>query len=277
MDPVNHPDAADDPRRLLSELEQVARKRFGQHFLTDRGVVERIVRGARVAAGDRVVEVGPGLGILTRGLLAAGAELTAIELDRDLANWVRVTFPTVRLVEADAARVDWAATLPGSGWKMVANLPYNVGTTVVMDALRLPGTFTSVTVMLQLEVVQRLCAAPGDDAYGALSAEVAVRARPTFLTTVPPDRFHPPPKVQSAVVRLDLFEAPQVGESTPQHFDKVVRAAFGQRRKTLLNAVGSVFGRERAAEALAAAGIEPTLRAERLGSDQFRSLAAALR
>jgi 16S rRNA (adenine1518-N6/adenine1519-N6)-dimethyltransferase len=274
MDPVNI--APDDPRRLLAELEQVARKRFGQHFLTDRGVVDRIVRGARVAPGDPVVEVGPGLGILTRGLLAAGARVTAVEIDRDLANWIRASFQDVALIEADAARLDWAAALPGGGWKMVANLPYNVGTTVVMDALRATGTFASITVMLQLEVVQRLCAGVGDEAYGALSVEVAARARATFLTSVPPDRFHPPPKVTSAVVRLEPHDAPAVGSVRPADFDKVVRAAFGQRRKTLLNAVGSVYGRERAAEALRAAGIEPTLRAERLDLDGFRSLAAAL-
>jgi 16S rRNA (adenine1518-N6/adenine1519-N6)-dimethyltransferase len=267
----------DDPRPLLAELEQRARKRFGQHFLTDSGVVERIVRGARVGTGDRVVEVGPGLGILTRGLLAAGAKLTAVELDRDLAAYIRTTYPEVELVEADAARVHWASILPGDGWRMVANLPYNVGTTVVMDALRLPATFKSVTVMLQLEVVQRFCATSGDGVYGALSVEAAVRAKPTFLTTVPPDRFHPQPKVQSAVVRLDLYDTPQVGDSTPEHFDRVVRAAFGQRRKTLHNAVGSVFGRECAAEALVAAGIDPGLRAERLPLDGFRALAAALR
>jgi 16S rRNA (adenine1518-N6/adenine1519-N6)-dimethyltransferase len=273
MVPLN---PADDPRPLLAELEQRAKKRFGQHFLTDSGVVDRIVRGARVAPGDPVVEVGPGLGILTRGLLRAGAKVTAVELDRDLAGWFRTAFPDLTLIEGDAARVHWAAVLQGGGWRMVANLPYNVGTTVVMDALRLPGTFKSVTVMLQLEVVQRLCAGVGDDAFGALSVEVAVRAQPTFLTSVPPDRFHPPPKVQSAVVRLDLHDSPQVGTVTPEHFDRVVRAAFGQRRKTLLNAVGSVFGRERAAEALAAAGVDPRLRAERLSLDGFRSLAAAL-
>lgn len=265
-----------DPKSVLAELEQRARKRFGQHFLADRAVVDRIVRGARVAPGDAVVEVGPGLGILTRGLLAAGARLTAVELDRDLAAHIRATFPDVVLLEADAARVDWAAQLAGGGWKMVANLPYNVGTTVVMDALRLPGTFASVTVMLQLEVVQRLCAAVGDEAYGGLSVEVAARAKATFVTTVPPDRFHPPPKVQSAVVRLELLPQPDVGPVSPAFFDKVVRAGFGQRRKTLLNAVGSVFGREPAQQALGAAGIDPSLRAERLDPDGFRRLAAAL-
>lgn len=272
----SHPSPTDDPRAVLAALEQRARKRFGQHFLTDRAVVDRIVRGARVAPGDRVLEVGPGLGILTRGLLAAGASVTAVELDRDLAAWLREALPELTLLEGDAARMDWAATLPGPGWKMVANLPYNVGTGVVMDALRAPATFRSVTVMLQLEVVQRMCAGPGDDAYGALSVEVAARARATFVTLVPPDRFHPPPKVQSAVVRLDLLDAPQVGAVTPAAFDRVVRAAFGQRRKTLLNAVGSVYGRERAQRALGAAGIDPSLRAERLSLDGFRALAEAL-
>lgn len=265
-----------EPRAVLAELEQRAKKRFGQHFLTDRSVVDRVVRGARVAEGDRVIEVGPGLGILTRALLRAGAVVTAIELDRDLAAWLRGEVPEVRLVETDAARVAWGTMCEGSGWKMVSNLPYNVGTTVVMAALRCPATFTSVTVMLQREVVDRLCASAGDDAYGALSVEARVRAEPVFVMAVPASRFYPPPKVDSAVVRLELRPSPEVGAVTPQHFDKVVRAGFGQRRKTLLNALGSVFGRDRAAAALDAAGVDRTLRAERLDAAGFRALAEAL-
>ncbi|MCB9688488.1 MAG: ribosomal RNA small subunit methyltransferase A [Alphaproteobacteria bacterium] len=267
---------ATDPRALLASLEQTARKRFGQHFLVDRGVVDRIVRGSRVAAGDRVVEVGPGLGVLTRALLGVGAEVTAIELDRDLAAFLRRDLPDLALIETDAAKVRWAELCEGGGWKMVSNLPYNVGTTVVMSALRARGAFTSVTVMLQREVVERICAGPGTSAYGALSVEVAVRAVPTFLLSVPPDRFHPRPKVDSAVVRLDVLPEPQVGSVTPEHFDRVVRAGFSQRRKTLLNALGAAFGRERAGQALAAADVDPGLRAERLDADGFRRLAAAL-
>lgn len=265
-----------DPRAALAALEQRARKRFGQHFLTDRSIVDRIVRGARVVAGDRVVEIGPGLGILTSGLVDAGAEVTAVELDRDLIGHLRETLPSVRLIEGDAAKVDWSATCPGAGWKVVSNLPYNVGTTVVMQLLRTSGTFTSVTVMLQLEVVQRLCAEPGSKTYGALTVEAAVRATPTFLFKVGPERFHPRPKVDSAVLRLDLLPEPDTGGVPPGRFDEVVKAAFSQRRKTLLNALSARYGRERSGAALEAAGIATELRAERLDPEGFRRLARAL-
>jgi 16S rRNA (adenine1518-N6/adenine1519-N6)-dimethyltransferase len=265
------------PREVLARLEQRARRRFGQHFLTDVGVVERIVRGARVAPGERVVEIGPGLGILTAALVAAGAEVTAVELDRDLAEHVRSTFPMVRLIEGDAVKVDWAELGVGQPYKIVANLPYNVGTTLTMQLVRKPELFTSLTVMLQLEVIQRLCAEPGSKTYGALSVEVQVRARPTFLMMVPPERFHPRPKVDSAVVRLDLLPEPAVGGVSPAFFDAVVRAAFSQRRKTVLNSLGARFGRDAAREALAQAAISSELRAEQLDLDAFRRVAGALR
>lgn len=276
MSAVREPRSPDHPRVLLAGLEQRARRRFGQHFLTDRGVVDRIVRGARIETGDRIVEIGPGLGILTTALVETGAEITAVELDRDLAEHVRNTFPTVRLVEADATKVAWAETCPGSGYKVVANLPYNVGTTVTMQLVRRPETFRSITVMLQLEVVQRLCADPGSKTYGALSVEVQARARPTFLMLIPPDRFYPPPKVESAVVRLELYPEPQTGGVDPTRFDSVVRAAFSQRRKTVANALGASYGRDRVRAALERVGVDGALRAEQLGLDTFRSVAVAL-
>lgn len=264
------------PRRLLRELEQRARKRFGQHFLADPGLVRRIVRGARVQPGDRVIEIGPGLGILTEALMEAGAEVTAIELDRDLAAFLRERHPGLRLVEADATRVDWEAVAPGTGWKVVANLPYNVGTTLTMNLLRQPHRFSSVTVMLQLEVIERLMAVPDTRAYNALSVEAQARAVPVFLTTVEPGAFHPPPKVRSAVVRLELLPEPDTGGVPPDAFDKAVRAAFHHRRKTLANSLSSVYGRDRAQAALEAAGIDPGLRAQALDLDGMRVLARAL-
>lgn len=268
--------SAANPRGLLRELEQRARKRFGQHFLADPNLVRRIVRGARIEPGDRVVEIGPGLGILTEALLEAGADLTAVELDRDLAAFLRARHPSLHLVEADALKVDWSEIAPGSGWKVVANLPYNVGTTLTMDLLRQPERFRSVTVMLQLEVVERLMAEPDTRAYNALSVEAQVRARPVYLMTVLPGAFHPPPKVRSAVVRMELRESPDIGEVTPEHFDRVVRSAFQQRRKTLLNSLTGQWGRQRAAHALSEAGIDPGLRAQALDLDAFRRLAEAL-
>lgn len=264
------------PRALLAELEQKARKRFGQHFLHDDGLVDRIVRAARVAPGDRVVEIGPGLGILSRALLRAQAQVTAVELDRDLAAFLRETLPELHLIEGDALRVDWGDVAPGSGWKVVANLPYNVGTHVLMDLLRQPHRFASVTVMLQQEVLDRLMATPGGKAWAALSAEAQVRAEPIYLLPVPPGAFHPPPKVRSGVVRFDLYEAPRTGGVDPAWFDHVVRAAFVHRRKTLLNSLAATFPRDRVAQALGVAGIDPGVRAETLGLPALTALARAL-
>lgn len=268
--------ASPHPRALLAELEQKARKRFGQHFLHDDGLVDRIVRAARIAPGERVVEIGPGLGILSRALLRAGAELTAVELDRDLAAFVREKLPEIRLIEGDALRIDWAEVAPGSGWKVVANLPYNVGTHVLMDLLRQPERFVSVTVMLQQEVLDRLMARPGGKEWGALSAEAQVRAEPVYLLPVPPGAFHPPPKVRSGVVRFDLYPAPRTHGADPAWFDKVVRAAFVHRRKTLLNSLAASFPREQVVAALAVAGIDPGVRAETLGVESLAALALAL-
>ncbi len=264
------------PSAILRDLEQRARKRFGQHFMWREDIVQRIVVGARVEPGDKVLEVGPGLGILTRALIAAGADVTAIELDRDLATHLRETLPDLRLIEGDATKVDLREACPGGGWKMVANLPYNVGTGLVLDWLHRPDVFTSLTVMLQKEVVDRLVATPGTKAYGALSVQVAARARARFVVLVPPGAFHPPPKVDSAVIRLELYPTPQVGEGDPEKFDGVVRAAFAQRRKTLTNSLSALYPRAVVLDALATAGIDPSLRAERLDVESFRRLAAAL-
>lgn len=262
-------------RQLLARLETRARKRFGQHFLEDASVVARIVRGARLEEGDHVVEIGPGLGVLTRALLATGVRLTAVELDRDLASFLREDLPELELIEGDAAKVDWASVVePGA--KVVANLPYNVGTTVVMQLLR-SGLFASVTVMLQKEVVDRLMASPSTRAYGALTVEAAVWARPVFVTAVPPGAFHPPPKVQSSVVRLDVWEGgPRTDGVDPLHFDRVVRGSFAKRRKTLVNSLSDRFPKERVQEALEAIGLDPRVRGEALSVEQFKQLAARL-
>ena len=270
------PPNPDDPRAILRVLEQSARKRFGQHFLSDRRTVQQIVRGAGVVAGDRVVEIGPGLGILTKEILAVGADLTAVELDRDLAAYLRTILPDLRLIEGDATGVDWAEVCPGGGWTVVANLPYNVGTHVVMQLLRLPSVFKSVTVMLQKEVVDRLVAEPDSHTYGALSIEAQVRASGRVVLDVPPGRFHPPPKVDSRVVRFDLYPEARTGGVDPDAFDRVVRSGFSHRRKTLPNSMGADWPRADVEAALADLGIPANVRAEALDVEQFRGLAARL-
>lgn len=265
-----------DPRSVLKELEQRARKRFGQHFLARRDIVQRMVRVARIQPGDRVLEIGPGLGILTETLLEAGASVTAVEVDDDLFAHITERFPAARTVHADATRVDWASLCEGGGWKVVANLPYNVGTGLVMDLAARGDLFSQITVMLQAEVVARFVATPSTKAYGALTVQLAARGQARAVFAVPPTCFVPPPKVHSTVVHLEVYETPQVGDVDPRQFDRVVRAAFSQRRKTLRNSLGALFGRERAEEAILAAGLDPGTRAETIDLPGFRALAHAL-
>ena len=260
----------------LRLLEQNARRRFGQHFLSQQGIVDRIVRRSQVGEGTKVLEIGPGLGILTNALVKTGAEVTAVELDRDLADHIERVFPQVRLVRGDAAKQDWKALLGDGPYTVVANLPYNVGTQLVIELLEQPALFERIVVMLQKEVVDRFLAVPGTKAYNALSVRVQSRARVGFLLAVPPKSFHPPPKVDSSVVRLEPYEAPKTGAVSPRAFDRCVKAAFSQRRKTLPNALSAQYGKERAREALEQLGIDPGLRAEVLTIDQFRELAAVL-
>ncbi len=267
---------ASDPRAVLKELQQRAKKRFGQHFLARPTIVHRMIRIARVTEGDKVIEIGPGLGILTHALLQTGCDLTAIEIDDDLYEHIQRTFPDVNVVHVDALKADWETLAPGPGHKLVANLPYNVGTHLVMNCARMPERFSTLTVMLQKEVIDRMVAGPGSKAYGALSVHLQVRGDVRHAFDVPPGAFIPPPKVHSAIVHAELYDAPKVGDVAPDFFDKVVTAAFGQRRKTLRNALTPLFGKDVALQALADAGIRPDLRAERLEVAGFLALADAL-
>lgn len=260
------------PAVLLRSLEQRARKRFGQHFLARPSIVSRIVRGARVEEGDKVLEIGPGLGVLTRALLRTGAEVTAVELDRDLAEFLREREPSLRLIEADALVVDLDEAIPEGPAKVVANLPYNVGTQLVIRLVDRPDKVSSIVVMLQKEVVQRLVAEPGSKAYGSLTVQVAARGQARWLLGVPPDSFFPPPKVDSAVVRIDLYDEAKTGGLPRENFDRLVRASFRQRRKTLVNSLGAEVGKERVQQALAALDLDPRVRAEALSHAQFVSL-----
>lgn len=268
--------SASDPRALLRELEQRARKRFGQHFLARPSVCDVMVRAAGVVAGDRVVEIGPGLGVLTEPLLGAGAAVTAIEIDDDLAERTARVYPEVRLVHADATGVDWASLCDGEGWKLVANLPYNVGTGLVLDLARMAPRFRSLTVMLQAEVIERFCASPSTKAYGAITVQLALRGTIRPVIAVPPEAFVPPPKVRSAVVHIDLFETPRTEGIDPALVDRVVVGAFSQRRKTLRNSLGALLGKDAAEAALRAAGIDPGKRAEVLGPADFVAIARAV-
>lgn len=256
----------------LAERPHRARKRFGQHFLRDSSVVERIVAAIRPVPGDRLVEIGPGLGVLTLPLLTAVGELDAIELDRDLLESLRarcVGSGTLRIHHADALAFDFAA-LRGEGprLRVVGNLPYNISTPLLFHLLDRIEHLRDLHFMLQREVVARMVARPGEEAYGRLSVMLQRRCRAESLFVVGPEAFRPPPKVWSAMVRLVPHETPPVAIRDERRFAEVVRRAFTQRRKTLRNALRGLLD----AAGIEAAGVDPGARPETLDLAAFAAL-----
>ncbi|HJV09510.1 MAG TPA: 16S rRNA (adenine(1518)-N(6)/adenine(1519)-N(6))-dimethyltransferase RsmA [Acidimicrobiales bacterium] len=262
-----------DVRRLLDEYGLAPSRARGQNFVVDPNTVRRIARLAGVGAGDRVVEIGAGLGSLTLALAETGAAVTAVEVDSRLLPALRsVVEPAgVTVVEGDALRLDWASLLGEGPWVLVANLPYNVATPLVADLLDGVPAIARMLVMVQREVGERLAAGPGDDAYGAVSVKVAYWAVAKVVGRVPATVFHPVPKVESALVRIDRRPAPAVGADVdPAWLFQLVRAGFGQRRKMLRRSLASLVP----ADAFVAAGIRPEARAEELAVEDWGRLAA---
>lgn len=252
-----------------------AKKRFGQNFLHDGQVIARIVRAIRPQAGDLLVEIGPGLGALTAPLLQAVPDLHAVEIDRELAPRLRQQFadyPQFVVHEADALNFDFAALAqPGRRLRIVGNLPYNISTPLLFHLLSYGTVVSDMHFMLQKEVVDRIVAGPGEDAYGRLSVTVAARAQADDLFTVGPGAFRPAPKVDSAIVRLQPRPAPFAIDDLAT-FDRVVTAAFAQRRKQLANALGGLLD----AETIQACGVDPRIRAERVSPAEYATLANTL-
>lgn len=249
-------------------------KALGQNFLSDPNTAARIVRLAGVEPGDQVVEVGPGLGALTLELCAAGGRVLAVELDEYLlpALSEAVVGCAVDIVNADATNVDWPSTLAhGDRWAMVANLPYNVATPVVVRALETAPMIDRFLVMVQREVGERLAARAGDDAYGAVSVKVSYYADAHVVGIVPPTVFVPRPNVESALVRLVRRPSP-VAVEDPERMFSLVRAGFATRRKMLRRALEPVLG-DQAIALLERAGIDPAARAETLDLRQWARLA----
>jgi len=248
------------------------RKRFGQHFLHDPNVLERIVAAVNPAATDRLVEIGPGRGALTRRLLAAANSLHAIEIDRDLAALLRSelgAYPGFVLHEADALEVDFGelSRQRGGALRVIGNLPYNISTPLLFHLLASRAAIADLHVMLQREVVARLAAGAGDPDYGRLSVMVAPWVEVDPLFEVGPGAFQPPPRVWSAVVRLTVRAEPAF--PVPAPFAAVVAAAFSHRRKTLRNALRGLVG----AELIEAAGLDPGARPETISPRSFSALA----
>ncbi|MCD9032871.1 16S rRNA (adenine(1518)-N(6)/adenine(1519)-N(6))-dimethyltransferase RsmA [Luteimonas sp. Y-2-2-4F] len=249
-----------------------AKKALGQHFLHERGVIDRILHALDPRPGERIVEIGPGQGALTFPLLRAHGELTVIEFDRDLiAPLTAAAAPLGRLeiVHRDVLQVDFTALAAGAPLRLVGNLPYNISSPILFHALAHADAVRDMHFMLQKEVVDRMAAAPGSKVYGRLSVMLQAWCEVTPLFTVAPGAFRPPPKVDSAVVRLVPRPRGTVAIADPARFALVVRAAFGQRRKTLRNALSGVLD----AEGIRRAGLDPGARAEQLAVADFVALA----
>jgi len=251
------------------------RKRFGQHFLRDRETIQDIADAFAPCAGEAAVEIGPGEGVLTRELLRRVAPLHVVELDRDLAAHLRDAFPPTQLIvhQADALDFDFRRLAPPGGkLRLVGNLPYNISTPLLFHLLDQIDCIADMLFMLQKEVVDRLAAAPDTADYGRLSVMIQYRLNVEPLFEVPPQAFYPPPKVDSAVVRLVPHEKAPVVIRDATLFAKVVKTAFAARRKTLRNNLRELAD----AAQLQALDIDPNRRAETLTLAEFARIANAL-
>ena len=249
-------------------MKHQARKRFGQNFLTDDAAIAAIVAAIRPAPGECLVEIGPGLGALTRPLLAAAGYLHAIEIDRDLAQALQREFGArLELHTGDVLRFDFAAL--GDGLRVIGNLPYNISTPLLFHLAECTERIRDIHVMLQKEVVERMVAAAGDSNFGRLSVMLQYRFEMEKLLDVPAAAFEPVPQVDSAVIRLTPWRPQRCIARDETQLARVVAAAFSQRRKTLRNSLRGLIN----ATALDALGIAPTARAQELSVAQFVALA----
>jgi 16S rRNA (adenine1518-N6/adenine1519-N6)-dimethyltransferase len=250
------------------------RKRFGQHFLHDPGTIARILAAIAPAAGDHLVEIGPGRGALTVGLLEAAGRLDVVELDRDLIPLLRercAGHGTLTVHQADAMAFDFCTLGGGRPLRLVGNLPYNISSPLLFHLLGQAACIRDMHFMLQREVVERMAAPPGSRTYGRLSVMVQYHCRAEALFTVHPGAFHPPPKVDSAVVRLVPHARRPLDAAGESRLAALVRQAFTQRRKTLRNGLKGLLDEP----AIRAAGLDPGARPETVSVEQFIRLAQA--
>jgi len=251
------------------------RKRFGQHFLHDPAVIARIVAAIAARSDEALVEIGPGPGTLTGALLEAAGTLDVVEIDRDLAAALQTRYggdARFQLHIGDALQMDYTALAHERGrpLRMVGNLPYNISTPLLFQLLTYRAVIRDLCFMLQKEVVDRIVAQPGSKSYGRLGVMLAPLCSATRLFDVGPGAFRPPPRVWSSVVLLRMQSAPPAWAQLPE-YARIVAAAFGQRRKTLRNALAGLLD----VGQIAACGIDPTARAETLTPEQFGALAKA--
>ena len=280
-----------DPKKtieILNKYHFVFQKKFGQNFLIDTHVLDKIIRAAEISKGDLVLEVGPGIGTLTQYLCENAGQVIAVEIDRMLIPILKEDtlseYSNVEIINQDILKVDIKKLVEeknqGRPIKVVANLPYYITTPIVMTLLEQDLPIESITVMVQKEVAERMQASPGTKDYGALSLAVQYRADTYIAANVPPNCFMPRPAVGSCVIRLKKKSEPAVSVKSPELMFKLIRAAFNQRRKTLLNALansGEVpFTKEELSEAILKAGLKENIRGEVLGLEEFGRLSDVL-
>ena len=252
-----------------------AKKHLGQNFLHEQSIIDKIVQAVNPKSGDRLVEIGPGQGAITFPLLDRHGELTVIEFDRDLIaplTEAARSHGDLTVVHRDVLKVDFGALADGGRIRLVGNLPYNLSSPILFHALDHAAAISDMTFMLQKEVVERMASGPGSKVYGRLSVMLQAYCTVTPLFTVPPEAFRPAPKVDSAVVRLVPLPPESIAVRDRGSFERVVRDAFGQRRKTLRNALSKLCD----AGAIEAAGIRPDARAEQIEVGDFIRLANSL-
>jgi 16S rRNA (adenine1518-N6/adenine1519-N6)-dimethyltransferase len=268
------------PRALLQRHGFRPKKRLGQHFLMDRGAAARIARLAVTQPGQRVVEIGAGTGALTAALLAAGAAVTAFDVDPEMVAVLQAQpdLAAATILQADALAFDYSAWAGEAAWIAAGNLPYNIATPLLLQLAGAPRPPDRIVVMIQRDVADRLTAQPGTPSYGSLTVAIRLRMQVERAFTVGPAQFYPRPNVNSAVILLRPYAVPPVTVSDEAHFERVVRGAFAYRRKTVANALSLSLAvpRERITDALRTLHLSPEIRGEALDLATFAALADAL-
>ena len=279
-----------DPKETIAVLQRYNfnfQKKFGQNFLIDGHVIEKIIAAAGIGKDDVVLEIGPGIGTLTQRLCESAGDVVAVEIDRNLIPILQgdtcKDYKNLQIVSGDIMKTDIPALLApycSRPVKVVANLPYYITTPILMKLLedRLP--IESITVMVQKEVAERMETGPGTKDYGALSLAVQYYSEPYLAANVPANCFMPRPNVGSAVIRLTIHETPPVSVKDEKHMFALIRASFNQRRKTLVNGIGNApelpYSKEQVAAALTRLGMSETIRGEALTLSEFAALSDAL-
>ena len=272
---------------IIKKYNFTIQKKYGQNFLIDGNVLQKIVEAAEIEADDCVLEIGPGIGTMTRALAERAEKVTAVEIDTELIPILKETLDGCRnvdIINEDILKLDLRSYIhehfAGKSVKVVANLPYYITTPVIMELLEGKYPFTSITIMVQKEVALRMCTGPGSKDYGALSLAVQYYANPVIVAEVPPNCFIPRPKVSSTIIRLDILQDKSVRVRDEELLFKLIRASFNQRRKTLVNGLNNFSGlnysKEQIAEALEKLGLQSNVRGEALTLSEFAALADEL-